>query len=313
MKLSIVTTMYHSASYVEEFYSRVKSAAGRITDDYEIIFVNDGSPDDSLDIAVSLYEKDPKVKVIDLSRNFGHHRAIMTGLMHAEGEKIFLINCDLEEAPENLELFHGKLAENPDSDVAYGMLKARKGGGLNRVFGQLFYMTLNFISDLDLDAKMAFSRVMTRRYVKSLLKYREKELFLPGLWHLTGYKQLPVDISSRHKGKTTYTVRRKLALLINAVTSFSEKPLIYIFYAGLALSFVSGVFSLFIIINKIFFNAPILGWASLIVSMWFIGGILILFMGIIGIYLSKVFVETKRRPYSIVRKVYATRIKKDEP
>ena len=109
MKISIVTTMYHSSPYIKEFYERISNEVLKITEDYEIIFVNDGSPDDALDVAVSLNEKDKKVKVIDLSRNFGHHKAIMTGLSHTKGEYVFLIDCDLEEEPELLGLFWGKI------------------------------------------------------------------------------------------------------------------------------------------------------------------------------------------------------------
>ncbi|MFQ5442623.1 MAG: glycosyltransferase, partial [Thermodesulfobacteriota bacterium] len=111
MKLSIVTTMYHSAPYLEEFYERVKKEAARITKSFEIIFVNDGSPDESLDIALSLHKKDKRVSVVDLSRNFGHHRAMMTGLSYATGELVFLVDCDLEEEPELLGTFHEKFKE----------------------------------------------------------------------------------------------------------------------------------------------------------------------------------------------------------
>jgi len=236
----------------------------------------------------------------------------MTGLGYARGEKVFIANCDLEDAPENLGTFYHKLAESPDSDVIYGMQVIRKGGFCNQIFGKLFYKLLNAMSDLNLDNKMAFSRLMTRRYVKSLLRYKESELFLAGLWHLTGYKQSAVTISSHYKGKSSYTFRKKLLLLVNAVTSFSEKPLIYIFVTGLVISFLAGAFSLYLILQKLFFNTPLLGWSSLMVSLWLIGGLSILFMGIIGMYLSKVFIETKRRPYSIIKKIYTTRYKRGD-
>ena len=125
MKLSIVTTLYYSAPYVLEFYFRVKEVAQKFTEDYEIIFVNDGSPDDALEKAVSLHQQDEKVHVLDLSRNFGHHKAIMTGLAHARGEKVFLIDCDLEEAPELFEEFEQKMIQT-NSDVVYGIQDVRK-------------------------------------------------------------------------------------------------------------------------------------------------------------------------------------------
>lgn len=310
MELSIVTTMYCSAAYLKGFYERVSESARKITSDYEIIFVNDGSPDESAMIALGFHENDEHVKVIDLSRNFGHHKAIMAGLRHAEGEKIFLINCDVEESPENLSRFYEKFAEDTTADVVYGMLEARKGGLLNKSLGYVFYSLLNWFSGLKLDSRMAFSRLMTRRYVKSLLRFGESELFLPGLWYLTGYKQVPIIISSYYKGKTTYTLRKKVSLLVNAVTSFSDKPLIFIFYLGLFMSFISGFLILYVFIKRIAYQTPIIGWTSLIVSLWFIGGLLVLLMGVLGIYLSKIFVEAKRRPYTISRKVYDNACKK---
>ena len=304
MELSIVTTLFYSSPYINEFYNRISKSVKKITDDYEIIFVNDGSPDNSLEIAVDLYKKDQKVRVIDLSRNFGHHKAIMTGLRFAKGDKIFLINCDLEEAPENIREFYRKLSENPDFDVIYGIQEVRKGGYFNKIIGEIFYIVLNLLSNLTLNSKMAFSRLMTRQYVKNLLKFRESELFLPGLWDLTGYKHDTITISAYHKGRTSYTLNKKLALIVNAVTSFSDKPLIYIFYIGILISFISGLFGFYFVFRKVILGDVLTGWTSLILSLWFIGGLLILFIGTIGIYLSKVFIETKRRPYTIIKKKY---------
>ena len=145
MDLSIVTTMYYSASYLEEFYNRITTTAGKIADDYEIIFVNDGSPDNSLDLAISFYERDDRVRVIDLSRNFGHHKAIMTGLSHAKGEVVFLIDCDLEEDPELLGKFYDEL-KCSDADVIYGVQQARKGGFVEKISGNIFYWMFNLLS-----------------------------------------------------------------------------------------------------------------------------------------------------------------------
>jgi len=312
MDLSIVTTLYYSAPYLEEFYKRITESVKKITDDYEIIFVNDGSPDNSLEVVLDFYKKDHRVRVIDLSRNFGHHKAIMTGLRWAKGDKIFLIDCDLEEAPENLELFYHKHSAQPEFDVIYGIQDVRKGSYFRRLFGELFYIILNFLSGLNINSKMVHSRLMTKRYVKSLLKFRESELFFLGLCYLTGYKQDSVTISTYYKGKTTYTLKKKIALVINAVTSFTDKPLLYIFNIGLVISFISGLFAVYLTIRKIFLGIPVLGWTSLIVSLWFIGGLLSLFMGIIGIYLSRIFIETKRRPFVIIRKIYGEKYKGEE-
>jgi len=167
MELSIVTTMYHSAPYIEEFYERVSKAAKKITGDYEIIFVNDGSPDNALDIAVALHEKDSRVIVVDLSRNFGHHRAMMTGLGYARGEKVFLIDCDLEEEPELLATFHEKFTKD-GCDVVYGVQKTRKGGAFERITGNLFYTVFNRLSGIRMPHNLVTARLMSGRYVKSL-------------------------------------------------------------------------------------------------------------------------------------------------
>jgi len=303
MEFSIVTTMYHSAPYLEEFYERVSRAAQKITDDYEIIFVNDGSPDDSLDIAVALHEKDKRVIVVDLSRNFGHHRAMMTGLEYASGEKVFLIDCDLEEEPELLGAFHEKFNKE-GCDVVYGVQEARRGGAFERITGDLFYKIINIISETDLPKNAVTARLMSSRYVKSLVEHREREIYIDGLWYITGYKQIPVYVNKHSKSTSTYSLRKKLALCVNAITSFSDKPLIFIFYTGIIISSISALYILYLFSRKMFSGIGISGWTSLIVSVWFLGGLTIFFIGIIGIYLSKVFVETKKRPYTIVRSLY---------
>src|SRR5256885_14440017 len=145
MKLSIVTTLYYSAPYLDEFYDRACAAAEKFTRDFEIILVNDGSPDNSLEVALSIYQKDHRVKVIDLSRNFGHHKAMMTGLAHASGELVFLIDCDLEEEPELLERFHRELIAS-GADVVYGVQQKRKGDLFERVSGTLFFKLFNALS-----------------------------------------------------------------------------------------------------------------------------------------------------------------------
>jgi len=295
--------MYHSAPYLREFYERVKKEAERITFDYEIIFVNDGSPDDSLQVAVSIQENDPRVCVVDLSRNFGHHRAIMTGLEYTSGERVFLIDCDLEEEPELLGPFYDRFIQE-DCDVVYGVQKRRKGGLFERLSGGAFYRVLSFLSGDDMPRNIMTARLMSRRYVKSLLEHREREIYLGGLWHLTGYKQVPVEATKHSTSESTYSLRKKTAMAVNAITSFSDRPLIYIFYTGAALSFFSALFILYFMVRKLFLGIEVGGWTSLIVSVWFLGGLTILFIGIIGIYLSKVFIETKKRPYTIVRAVY---------
>lgn len=307
MKLSIVATLYQSARYIGEFHQRASAAARQLVgDDYEIILVNDGSPDNSLDLAVQLIENDSHVTVIDLSRNFGHHKAMMTGLAHASGEQIFLIDSDLEEDPEWLLSFSTQLtAEN--CDVVYGVQQKRKGGYFERWSGQWFWLLFNAVTGLNLTANIVTARLMTHRYVDALLLHDEREVFMAGLWHITGFDQRPQSIKKFNKSESTYTLRRKLSLLVNAITSFSNAPLIGIFYIGACISIVAGAYTSYLLFQWLFMAKIVSGWTSVMASIWVLGGLIICFIGVVGIYLSKIFSETKRRPYTIVRQIFGRR------
>lgn len=304
MDLSVVTTLYCSAPYLETFYARIKRVAEAVTSRYEIILVNDGSPDESLDIAVALYRRDPKVKVIDLSRNFGHHQAILAGLAHAGGELVFLIDCDLEEEPELLHAFCEKLRTG-GADVVYGVQRSRKGGWFERISGGIFYTLFNALSPTRIPRNLLTVRLMTRRYVASLVAQPDREVYLPGLLAVTGFCQEPLEVGKHHRGESTYTFRHKVSLLANAIASFSSRPLVFIFYLGIAIMALSGAAGLWVLARKILFDSLLLGWSSVIISVWLLGGMMIFCLGIIGIYLAKVFTESKQRPRTIVRQVYA--------
>lgn len=304
MKLSIVSTLYLSGIYVDEFHSRASRVAKDVAeDDYEIILVNDGSPDDSLERAVSLTTMDDHLVIVDLSRNFGHHKSMMTGLAHASGDLVLLIDSDLEEDPECLPEFANEMSKS-SCDVVYGVQVSRKGGWGERWFGQIFYSVFRLLTGLQLPENVLTARLMTRRYVDALLLHQEREVFLAGLWHITGFEQVPLMMRKRSLSKTTYTFRHKLSMLVNSVTSFSNAPLVSIFYIGVAISLLASFYVAFLIANWIFLAKPVSGWTSVMASIWLIGGLVISFIGVVGIYLSKIFSETKRRPYTIVRQVY---------
>lgn len=304
MRLSIVATLYQSAPYVEEFCRRAGTSARiQVGDDYEIVLVNDGSPDKSLELAVRLCDSDPHVIVVDLSRNFGHHKAMMTGLAHARGEHIFLIDSDLEEEPEWLSSFSEQMVLEY-CDVVYGVQEQRKGGMFERWSGQWFYRLFQALTGLALPKNIVTARLMSRRYVNALLLHDEREVFMAGLWHITGFDQHPKIIKKHSTSETTYTFRRKMSLLVNSVTSFSNAPLIGIFYIGVTISLVAGAYTVYLFIYWLFLAKPLSGWTSVMASIWLLGGLVISFIGIVGIYLSKIFSEIKRRPYTIVRQVY---------
>ena len=303
MDLSVVTTLYRSADHVAEFCRRAAAAAQGVAPDFEIILVNDGSPDDSLARALDVAREDSHVVVVDLSRNFGHHRAMMTGLAYARGARVFLIDSDLEEDPAWLAPFWERMRDG-SCDAVYGVQSRRKGGWTERFSGWLFYRCFNVLSKTPIPPSATTARLMSRRYVGALLQHRERELFLPGLWELTGFAQAAMPVLKGSRGSTTYSWMRRLSLAVNALTSFSDQPLIYIFYTGAVICGLASVFILRLIHLKLFHGVPILGWPSLIVSIWFLGGLTIFFIGVLGIYLSKLFTEIKQRPYSIVRDVY---------
>ena len=300
MHLTIVTTLYRSAGHLAEFHRRIVEAAASVTDSFDLVFVNDGSPDDSQRVAEELAEKDPRVTVLELSRNFGHHKAIMTGLAAATGEWVFLIDCDLEEPPELLKRFYDE-ANAEELDVVYGVQEARRGALFERWSGALFYWLMNMLSTFPVPRNLVTVRIMRQSYVANLVQHKDQELFLAGLWAITGFRQRELKIKKLRLGPTAYTLSRKIWNLVNAVTSFSTKPLTFIFLLGCGISLLSGVAGMYLVIRRLFFGALLEGWASLIVSIWFLGGLSIFSLGIIGIYLSKVFIETKPRPYTIIR------------
>lgn len=304
MMLSIVTTLYRSAEYIEDFYRRISDEAQKITTDYEIIFVNDGSPDDSLERSIILYENDARVKIIDLSRNFGHHKAIMTGLAHANGDYVFLIDSDLEEEPELLGEFWQGLYNDPLIDMVYGVQARRRGGWFERWSGNLFYNTMNLLSNVELTKNFLTVRLMTSRYVNSLIQFGEREMTLINIIAMNGYREKAIVVKKHSHSPTTYSLIQKLSIVFNVTTSSSAKPLYLIFYSGMIITLLSAIYIFVLIFNKLVSNVAFHGWTSLMVSVWFLGGMVIMFLGVIGIYVSKIFVETKQRPYTIIRNLY---------
>ncbi|MFM2308600.1 MAG: hypothetical protein RLY87_720 [Chloroflexota bacterium] len=304
MKLSIVATLYRSATYINEFCTRAATVAQELVgDDYEIILVNDGSPDASLAIAVSAIETNQHIVVVDLSKNFGHHKAMMTGLAHAQGEHVFLIDSDLEEEPEWALPFR-ELLDREHADVVYGVQSRRKGNIAERLSGAAFFRLFRLLTGISQPDNIVTARYMTRRYVQALLLHQEREINIGGLWIITGFHQVPYVIQKHATSPTTYTFTRKLEHLINAVTSFSSLPLVFTFYTGLVISFTAVLYIIYSMVIRFLYPSMPVGFTALIASIWFFSGLIVFFLGIQGIYLSKIFTEVKQRPYTIVRMIY---------
>jgi putative glycosyltransferase len=304
MKLSIVATLYQSAPYINEFYARASTAARQLVgEEFEIVLVNDGSPDTSLDLAIKLTEQDSHVVVIDLSRNFGHHKAMMTGLAHAKGELVFLIDSDLEEEPEWLLSFDEQMKQER-CDVVYGTQGKRRGGAFENASGAAFYKLFRKLTGINQPDNIVTARLMTQRYVEALLGHGERELNIGGLWVITGFKQATQLVRKHSTSPTSYTLSGKFGHLVNAVTSFSSLPLVYTFYSGLFISISALLYIAYLFLRYFFIASPPSGYTSLIASVWFFSGLIILFLGVQGIYLSKIFSEVKQRPYTIIRHIY---------
>ena len=293
-----------SAPYVDIFCERACNEAQKLAgDDYEIIMVNDGSPDNALEVAVAAAKRNHKITVIDLSRNFGHHKAMMTGLEYSKGELVYLIDVDLEEEPEWLSHFNKKMIAE-ECDVIYGVQQKRKGGVFERISGGVFYKLINLLTGLKMPENVVTARLMSRRYANALLLHRERELFMAGLWYVTGFKQVGYKIVKHNTSPSTYTLRKKMKMMVNSVTAFTATPLVMIFYCGIIATIAAFVYIIWIVVNQIVSPTPISGWASTMATVMLFGGLNASFIGVVGFYLSKVYAEVKQRPYTIVRKVY---------
>ncbi len=304
MQLSVVTTLFQSAPYIDEFYRRVRAEAEKISSDMEFVFVNDGSTDRSLETALDLQKQDERILVVDLSRNFGHHKAIMTGLEYAKGDLVFLIDVDLEEPPEILGPFFEALNKE-NVDAVYGVQSPRHGPWLTRMLANLFYWIFEILSDYRIPPHSLTARLMTRRYVDELVRHKEHLSNMIGLWELTGFKQAALGVrKSPFKGTTTYTFRRKLAEAFYAITAFSSKPLRLIAYLGLLVTALSAISAIMLVIGYFVFGISTTGWTSLIVSISLFSGLILFCQGIIAAYLAVIFIETKNRPYTVIRKIY---------
>lgn len=306
LDLSVVTMLYRSEPWLPEFHRRMAAAAEGLTSSFEIVYVNDGSPDAAAALVREIQRSDPRVVLVDLSRNFGHHQAAVAGLAQARGRRVFIIDVDLEEQPEWL----GRFAEEQDrtrADVVFGMSAVRRGTVFRRQTGTWFWKLFNLLSDVKVPPNPCTVRLMSRRYVDALLRMPEKNLFLAGSYAWLGFEQVPLVVQKLVRPtRSSYTLRRLASLFLDAVTSFTSYPLRLIFLSGVFIAFVALLFGTLLAVWKVAEpDAVALGWSSIIVSIWFLGGLTIAFLGVIGIYLSKVFLEAKDRPLYVVRSVEA--------
>lgn len=303
-KISVVSTLYYSAPYIEEFTRRALVTLKKTAAQYEFVFVNDGSPDNSAEVVRALIDQGLNARLVNLTRNFGHHKAILTGLAEAKGDYIFLIDIDLEEPPEILETFWQKLSANPSVSMVYGFQQKRKGGWMERNFNGLYYRFFNMLSEQKLPENHILARLMKKSFVDDMLKLKEAHTTLAGVCAWVGHEQLAVPVVKGHKDSTTYNFARKLNLIIDSITAYSSKPLMFIFYLGLGVSGFSFLMFLGLLYHRIILSQTLIGWTSVMVSIWVLGGLNLLCLGIIGIYLSRVNNQVKQRPVTLIQEVY---------
>jgi len=304
--ISIVTTLYRSEGFLDEFVKKCYAALESMgCTEFEIVMVNDGSPDNSLQKTLQLKQAYPQIKAINLSRNFGHHYALVAGMKYAKGDLIFIIDCDLEVDPAILKTFYAELKTN-NCDVVYGYQENRKGKFLEKKFGGLFWKMFNWLSDTQIPPNPATERLMTKKYVDALLQLGDKNIFLAGMMYWSGFNQKGVAITKNLRtGKSSYTLRKRVTLLIEAISSFSAYPLKLLFKTGILLTFLSFCYGFFLVIRKILKPEIILpGYTSLAILILFSTGLIMTSLGLFGIYLEKMYTQVKNRPLFIIKDIY---------
>ncbi len=301
---SVVTTIYRSEQYLEEFVSQCLQVFSEWeTTSFELVFVLDGITDNSLEWLLKKKEEVPQIVVVELSRNFGHHYALSAGMNQAQGKWIFLIDCDLETSPRILKQFQEEQKET-QADVVYGIQKERKGSWVKSRLGSLFWKLFNFFSDVRVPTNVMTERLMSRHYLDQLNSLGDKNLFLGGMMYWVGFHQVGVELDKNSRKQSTYSLVKRMDLMVQAISSFSAKPLFFLFYLGLLISLISLSYMGYLFISKVLYPDQILsGFTTLAAILLFSTGIVVLSLGILGLYLSKVFIQTQDRPLYIVKQI----------
>jgi dolichol-phosphate mannosyltransferase len=307
-EFSIIIPIYNEEENISELYNRLTIVMERICNDmnlsidnYEIIMVDDGSYDNSLQIIRELHDRDPRLKAVSFSRNFGHHIAITAGLDHAKGNAVILMDGDLQDPPEEIPKLYRKFQEG--YDLVYGIRHQKQDTILKKVTSFLFWRILREFSGVNIPPGQTMLRILRRRLVDSLKEMREHARFVHGMMAWAGFNVTMIEVRNepRTKGKSKYTIPGMFKLAFHAVTSFSIIPLRLAMYIGFISSFISLLIGIYFIFKKIMYGIPVLGYASIIVAVFFVGGIQLLVIGIFGEYLGRTYQEVQRRPLYIVK------------
>lgn len=301
MKLSVVSPVYRGEKMLDELVRRIEAAVSELTADYEVLLVNDCSPDGSWKRISELCAANHHVKGINLSRNFGQPYAITAGLSYAKGDYVAVIDCDLQNKPEDLPALFRKAQEG------YDIVSARRvvrGGdtALKRLSSAVFHRTYDFLSGMETDKAVAEFGVYSRKIVDVYCSIPEYSRSFVELIHTLGFRKSTVDVLHDHRleGKSSYNLYRLLKLSFNAIISNSNRPLYIAVTLGLLMSGLSFLMAIYNVFAKFAGLNEVVGYTSTIFSIWFVGGILLLMMGVLGLYIGKIFDQVKGRPVFIV-------------
>ncbi len=302
LKISIVIPTFNEEGNVEILYQKITEAFEQIMhSNFEVIYVNDGSSDRSLEKIKSLSQTDSRVRFISFSRNFGHQNALKAGLDNAQGDAVISMDADLQHPPALIPEMIRLWKEG--NEVVYSIRKDGKElSFFKKMTSKLFYKIVNYLSDTKLEEGTADFRLLDRKVVNALRNYNESNLFFRGIIPTLGFKQIgiPYQPQERFSGTTKYSFSKMLKFALTGITSSSAKPLYFSIYLGLFFAFLAFLYGIYAIYISIFTNDAVLGWTSLIASILFIGGLQLIMMGIVGVYLGKLFTQSKNRPNYII-------------
>jgi dolichol-phosphate mannosyltransferase len=300
MDLSVVSPVYRGEKMLSELVERIHKAISPLTDNYEIVLVNDCSPDNSWECISEICKVDKKVKGINLSRNFGQPYAITAGLTYAKGNYIAVIDCDLQNKPEDLPAMYQKALEG--YDVVSARRVVREDTFMKRMSSAIFHRVYDFLSGFETDKAVAEFGIYSRKIVDVYCSIPEYSRSFVELIHTLGFKKTTVDVLHDHRleGKSSYNLYRLLNLSYNSIISNSNRPLHLAVALGLIMSILSFLMAIYNIFAKFWGLNEVAGYTSTIFSIWFVGGLLLLMMGVLGLYIGKIFDQVKGRPVFIV-------------
>ncbi|WP_221564789.1 glycosyltransferase family 2 protein [Alkalihalobacillus sp. TS-13] len=299
--ISVVIPVYGCEMCLDELNKRLKKTLDEIGTEYEIIMVNDGSPDDAWNTIKRQSEENERIKGIDLSRNFGQHHAITAGLDHTSGDWVVVMDCDLQDRPENIKELYGKAKEG--YEVVFGKRIVRQDRFLKRLSSKIFYKVYDYLTDQSSDHTIANFSISSKNVIDSFRRMREQNRLFPLFIKWMGFKTATVVIehNCRKEGKSSYNLKKLIILATDVIISQSNKPLRLSIQFGFLISLGSFLYGLFLFIRYFFLSVPVQGWTSVMVSLYFIGGLIFFNFGILGLYIGKVFNETKGRPLYLIQ------------